>query len=445
MENLSVKLNREDTYVDITEDFICEYPETQIIGDVVYKYIGNGLYQPKETVCLGQQEYEQFLLKYWDLVFWVKIPEYKYDKNTGKHYIVNKNEKYEIYFACAEELVSEVGEFYSSATELLGYNTFKTIMKDFDGSVDLDNWLQYYNKFYCNWLDESSMNKEEQRLKGRKEQPASGLCRFPKPDKTNTYQGYPKQFQYKNFIAHMIEPGIYVFKRLYKENGSQSKLDYVKMNINATCDKEIAVIGHSTGRLSFYMNVSHMAIGRENFGRLREIQRIISGSFMHEFKIGTKERKCIEPIDICSLINELSTEEEIEYIPETGAQEIVIGMGMKNIELSFKWVFCKRIECQTYEMAYILGNKLVLLKRMYDKVCRREFDLRGMEELLVKKEQMLKCGIKIKRDIQVIDCKNQKEQEMLKNEAYTLWKENEIEMLRREDGDVEENGVLFVE
>ena len=77
-----------------------------------------------------------------------------------------------------------------------------------------------------------------------------------------------------------------------------------------------------------------MAIGRENFARLRQIQRALEGSF--------KEKKC---------------------------------------------------------------------------------DLRLLEEVTVRKEQVLNCGVKIQRDIPVIDCKEEKEKEVLTEEAYQLWQE----------------------
>ena len=73
--------------------------------------------------------------------------------------------------------------------------------------------------------------------------------------------------------------------------------------------------------------------------------------------------------------------------------------------------------------AYILGNELVLVDWVKGRFREKKCDLRLLEEVTVRKEQVLNCGAKMQRDIPVIDCKEEKEKEVLTEEAYQLWQE----------------------
>lgn len=135
-----------------------------------------------------------------------------------------------------------------------------------------------------------------------------------------------------------FEDGMVVEEDEEKQSAEEipaSGLCCFQMNTFSDFEKEIAVIAYSTDfHPTFWIAVTYMAIGRENFARLRQIQRALEGSF--------KEKKC---------------------------------------------------------------------------------DLRLLEEVTVRKEQVLNCGVKLQRDIPVIDCKEEKEKEVLTEEAYQLWQE----------------------
>ena len=82
---------------------------------------------------------------------------------------------------------------------------------------------------------------------------------------------------------------------------------------------------------------------------------------------------------------------------------------------------------EVYDIEYFFDNKLILVKYVNNDIIKKECDLRLLEELIIRKKQMLKAGFVLERDIPIIKCKEEKEKELLNLEAYELWKRIEAE------------------
>ncbi len=375
-----VNLKKEEKFVDITEPFTFKYPHEQEIGGVIYTHVYGGVYRPEKPVKLSEKEFCDLTATYPDLVFIVE----EMQKNTVIYFVNSrKMAQYDNFFVNMFRRRPEFAEF----REYIDCHRLEEV---------------------C-WYDRHEAGAEENCI--------TGLCRFQKPDENNRYQGYRKHIQIGNKIGYLIEPGIYYFEN--PENRMWQEC--LKMDLNQRSKEEIAVIGHSTSfRLSSEIAVTYLAIGKENFARLKEIQHTKEDSFFHEFRVAN-EREEFKICDLDELVESLKNKEPEEEpkLPqlEPEAMELLEGMGFENIRLGYHTVFSKQIPIRGYKRAYILNEKLILIEMMYEQGKKRpernEIDLRLIGELTVRIDVALNCGINMERDIKVIDCKEEKERELL--------------------------------
>lgn len=396
---LSINLNRQDDFNDITEPFEYIYPEKEVIGGVVYKHMSGGVYLPEQKVSLNKKECKKLVNKYWDLVFYAKDPE-EYSNQYGMRRACDQK-CFDICFAYSEKMVT-----CDPLVTYMKTQSEKDISRDIESS------------------DEPKMCWFPQNSERKKKTLESGLCHFRPVDKNDRYQGYPKHIQINSWIGYLIEPGIYFFPvRIMDEYSSDS----LTLCTYDSFSKEVAAIAYPMGyRISFEMAIEYMACGKENFARLKEIQETMKGSFYHEFPVKNEEDKESQPrvLDIEKILKGSMIEkwEKPEYIIEQDAKEIFAGIGFANIILDYKYIFCEQKEMKKYDFAYLLGDKLILVVYKNEGWEREECDIRLLEELTLQKMQELKGGFSMNRYIRIIDCKEEKEKEVLKTDVYELWK-----------------------
>ena len=362
-----VNLKKEEKFVDITEPFTFKYPQEQEIGGVIYTHVYGGVYRPEKPVKLSEKEFCDLTATYPDLVFIVE----EMQKNTV------------IYFVNSRKMAQ-----YDHLFSNMAYH--RPEFAEFRDGVDIHRLEEV-----CQ-LDKYKPEVAEHCI--------TGLCQFQEPDENNTYQGYRKHIQMGNKIGYLIEPGIYYFGK--PQNRMWQKC--LIMDLNQVFDKEIAVIGHCTSySFSSEIAVTYLAIGKENFARLKEIQHTKKDSFFHEFRVEKEDNEIEE--------DELSQISQIE--PES--VELLDGIGFENIRLGYHAVFSEQMPVREYEKAYILGEKLILIGMEYKagvmQLERSEIDLCLIGELTVQTDVTLKCGLNMKRDIKLIDCKEEKERVLLKH------------------------------
>ncbi len=357
-------------FTDITEPFEFVYPKQEEIGGVIYEHVSEGLYRPQQRVEISEEEFEKLLKTYPDVLFFV-------DRNRNRVviYCVSSWGEHSSYMMC---LLNKIHR-YESLGEL----------KKMIGDTYLEGKCWFY-----------SHHEQEG------ENCITGLCQFQKVDESNTYQGYPKHIQLKSKVGYLIEPGIYYFGNylgsLCEENP--------ELKLNQEFDQEMAAICYSMDfHPSLKVRVTHLAVGEENFARLEEIQRTKDDSFLHVFKVANKKAPKVEV-------------QPQTQASESEAVELLEGLGVKDIWLGYQTVFSGQIPFRQYDMAYILNDKLVLheTEALYEwgitRPVRNEVDLKLIGELTVRVETELNCGIKMERDIKVIECKKEKEQELLNAE-----------------------------
>lgn len=400
---LSININNEDIFEDLTTPFEYVYPETEIIGGIKYIHVFGGVYQAEHPVELDKEELKELLDKYWDLTFYVKEPEMHYEKN--KLVKVNEEELYTIYFAYSEEMAI-CREFVRYILNCQGYEDIKAMIQGIESERIAEK---------CSYKrDEENKN------------PKSQLCHFKQVDKEDRYKGYLRHIQIGRWVGYLTEPGIYYFPQ---RDYNVYRKDWLIIDTMKRFKKEVAVIAYATDfHPSFDMAVDYLAIGRENFVRLKEIQKTLPNSFIYEFKMAGNEEKFsnMQIIDIEEVYKN-ETKVRKEYIIEEQAREIFPQIGFKDICLSYKYIFHHRKNMEVYDIAYFFDNKLILVKYENNDVIKKECDLRLLEELIIRKKQMLKAGFVLERDIPIIKCKEEKEKELLNPEAYELWKRIEAE------------------
>ena len=226
---------------------------------------------------------------------------------------------------------------------------------------------------------------------------------------------YPKHIIIESHIGYMVSPGIYCF-------GKYEHSDFRPANLSNwvnifRCARKSAVLG-------YYLSDGHMfnppcgfallylAIDEENIEILRKMKRtlvdyqLIEDDVTENEQLQTSEEACGQPVI------------------ENTAEELMPGLGIRDIRVGLKCIFSLRLPVTKYEYAYKSIDKLVLIPYNVNETGRQEYDLRILEELTVRRTEALHCGILIDRDYFLIDCGVQKARQVLTPEAYELIREN---------------------
>ena len=235
---------------------------------------------------------------------------------------------------------------------------------------------------------------------------------------------YPRHVVINGVIGYMIMPGIYYFG-----NDPEVTVLYAR---GICCARKSAIIGYNTSYgLSFEIGVKYLAIDEENIPILKKMQRSMGcNCFVVEYQAYVKpviEPTCIE--DIFHIYEDLPKKcrenASAQRLVGSTAEELMPGIGISHIRVGLKYVFLPRIEVKEYEYAYKSGDMLVLIAFANDAQSDddrvRQHDLRMLEELTIRRTEFLRCGLPIERDYYVIDCKEQKEKQVLAPEAYDLF------------------------
>ena len=239
--------------------------------------------------------------------------------------------------------------------------------------------------------------------------------------------GIKRRINIDGNVAELYEEGIYCFPET-------AVLD---LNIGFQgIDVAGLERGGASGWMSFDAYFHFLAIGREHFARLKELGKIF-GEGYHEFsRLEPGEKPQRGAVDLEAAVKCAKQEEEKhkDIVPEIeeGAQELVQGLGFRNLEvvwsvpfLDFEYGFYCR--SQKWDVAYTLGTELVLKLKDYDgTIEEHRHDMRIMDMLCVLEEKKFRSGMTAKIPHQIIFCQEEKKKkEILSDEAYELFKKEE--------------------
>lgn len=173
--------------------------------------------------------------------------------------------------------------------------------------------------------------------------------------------------------------------------------------------------------------VQYMAVDNENIEVLKGLKRWPSkyhwfrhkarpvnspgwSAFYRESVNADEDEDVFVPVDKCS---------PAAVLGEDTAEELIPGIGIHDIRVGLRYVFCEREPVHSYDYAYKAGDRLVLIGSNI----RREYEFRLLTELVVRRSEILRCGLPIERDYFVIDCREEKERQILGPEVWKPDKE----------------------
>lgn len=245
---------------------------------------------------------------------------------------------------------------------------------------------------------------------------------------------YPKHVIIENHIGYMIMPGIYCFGK-YSNKGNS---DFQPAEILVEDGQDIFQCARKSAVLGYYFGVHifppdgfallYLAIDEENIEILKKMQRYLDGYELFENAVleTTETQRETEEPAFPEIVLNPPKEDSGQTLIESTAEELMPGLGIRDIRVGLKCIFSARLPVAKYKYVYKSVEKLILIPYSIDRADRQEYDLCILEELTVRKTEALRCGILIDRDYFLIDCREQKEKQMLTPEAYELLRKNKL-------------------
>lgn len=173
--------------------------------------------------------------------------------------------------------------------------------------------------------------------------------------------------------------------------------------------------------------VEYLALGEEYFPRLKKLLEILGDGFYYEFSYGTVPEdndgvvNVVSAEEIKQILNAVAEENYSDVLLEEGAEELVEGIGMRDICVHIQRPFFESKGFRTYTAAYRLGDELVLVQKMSDEIKTERHLLRYLSGLYVKEKVILNNGIEYPVIHNVIDLGEDRLKELLTPEAYELY------------------------
>lgn len=427
--NLKVHFDNRDKFTDYTKKDLFYYRETDTIKKYEFQHLKYGIYVPVETKCLiltGKQ-INVLLNDYSEIIFLTKpvLDEIVQNDSLSEtesliqsilwKESIRKGEnieavRFQICFAYSgrDVGVKNVQNWLKKSVES------EECLKPYKELIQTTEFKLFGNNYSC-WEDYEIFTDHKENKKRRK----LLSLQFPEKDPDR------KHIILKDCVGIMIEPGIYYFSM----PGNRRNCGRVHINYNTHFKEKVAGICYSddfhpspTGWLEY------LAIGEEHFARLKEIVEMTDYGFYHEFhqvEETDEKSQVLESMELEKLLKKVQEEDESqpEIIIENDAEELVEGIGFRKIELYFSIPLVCKEKSTTYEAAYKLGDKLILVNHNRE---RKEIDMRLMDTLYVQEKKFLRCGVICPVVHKVIDCKEEKLREILTEEAYELYKAGEL-------------------
>ena len=229
-------------------------------------------------------------------------------------------------------------------------------------------------------------------------------------------------------IGIKVEPGIYYFPTNGEQIGACTWSLPVVSTMSRFSEVRLAGICHATDfHPSPDIAVEYLAIGEEYFPRLKKLLEILRDGFYYEFSYGTASEDndgvvhVLDEEDLKRLLDEPAEYRDL-YIPlEEGAEELVEGIGMRDICVHIQRPLFESKGFRTYNAAYRLGEELVLVQKMRGEIKTERHLLRYLSGLYVKEKVILNNGIEYPVIHHVIDLGKDRLKELLTPEAYELY------------------------
>ena len=234
-----------------------------------------------------------------------------------------------------------------------------------------------------------------------------------------------RDIEFIGIKGYLVEEGIYLL----------DKELYLDINENYGC--EFAVLGDMIfdGHLSSTIDVTYITFEKKKYAILKQWERFSDRKNYYEFKNTAEEKPAWTVWDECFL-SELNSQEalrkkkmaEIVIDIEPEAEELLPGLGYRNIDLKFSSPLFKEMPYTCYPAAYMEGHKLVLMDVDKDyQIIKKKFDMRLMSLLVVRKQTEVRSNQMHEGYYPVIDKGKKIWQELLTkemHEEYLCWDKN---------------------
>ena len=382
-----------DKFVDITNEMdVLVYPKEEIVSGHKFKHVAYGIYAAEPAFEVSEKELYEIGIENSDIEFYIEMP------------ITDKNEPKwptKVFFASARNWCDYIPEFKimdRGVREDEAFRRYKEILGNKNLGVSC---------LYDNHPDSIEMSELTLRMRATCHQ----IVRR---------EGRRSWIRLKGAIGIEVEEGIYyVLSDGPNMMNGRYENPIMGMKDEGLQDVDVAVImcGYDWCQTYRAMKVFYVAVGKEHFPRLKRMSEVLNCEYYESLQ---------KSEEIPELMNTEAESEEKLLSPEEGAEELVQGLGMNKLEVSFSIPLIGSSKFEEYELAYKLGDELVLVKvneYKNPKIQKEIHQLRLMEYLYVRQARRLKCGIEYPVLYEVIDCGRDKRiSELFTPEAYELLK-----------------------
>ena len=401
--------NEEPHFIDITNDDVrIKFADTEVIEGHIFKHVEYGIFAAVPAFEIDNADMLDMIINYRDVVYVVE------ELNEAKK---KDDRRYKVILAYS---IESSGDFWK-------LNYINNLENRDSKLWDYYEFMKRLEPVEYGYYRTEKLNREE--LPDNKSALAPLYTRVILPD------GRKPWIKLNKHIGIEVEAGIYYFPKSGESIGyCLSNMPVVDLN-TAFADENVAAICHSTDiHFSFDTAVEYLAIGKEHFPRLKEIQRLLSNTgygYYHEFRV-QKSNQCenntaenqgiLSMDDIRSVIDEVSnSNSKSEVIISSDAEELVEGLGFYKLCVRYERPFFEPVGFRDYDVAYKLKDKLVLGNKKNDEIIYEYHELRFLSGLYVKKDARLNNGIDYPVIHAVIDCREERLKQVLTKEAYSLY------------------------
>lgn len=429
---MEFELNREEAlFRDQTlEPFTCIYPYMDQMDGHTFRHIGGGMYHAEPEFEIDPEQAQRMLADYSEVELYVKIPE-----------------------SCRGGSLQVV---YAYAPRYAQQYTISALMGNLR---DLFPELHKHGECWRNLVPVSYRGSDDE----EEEKDGYRIDRwYRRHPKCRAFQWVPprenggRRIALGSVIGEKIDEGIYyvhdprrhtfgdiVFSPVLPELGDVEYDDLAKTG-------EVSVIrypdqGYEWDDSDVY--VKYIAIGREHFDKLRHMAEIGEGVYLSAFQVaffhpdfagndhGLNKKGLT---DMQGETMEKSGSEcigmEISDNPEDGIPEDLIslpalpnlamelrpGIGYESLLLRFKMITDGGTGETYADQAFLLGDKLILRRRVFGRIDEKEYPLGLMESLSVCGQVVLRCGEAIDVWYEVLSREKQMSK-LLSPETYALY------------------------
>lgn len=377
-----------DCFVDITTDAVrIKFADTEIIDGHTFRHIEYGIFAAEPAFEISTHDMQDMKVNYEDVVYAVECKDEATDSDKQIYKVIFAYSKaicnsfYKLnYINSQADKNSKLKEYYDFNQHLqpIEYNYYSQAQLTYDNLYEKSYaLLPIYNQIVL-------------------------------PDARRPW------IKLNNHIGIEVEDGIYYFATSGDSIGTACTINLPVIDLNSTFDNEVAAICHPIDfHLSFNTAIKYLALGKEHFKRLNEIQQVLKSGNYHEFKLRNAPVKPDAKPVPQAVINKTE-------LP-SNAEELIKGLGFFKLTVRFERPFFEPTGFSEYDIAYKSGEMLVLGTQNNNELVYEYHNLRFLSALYVKHNTRLNSGIDYPVIHTVLDCRDTRLKELLTPEAYKLY------------------------